>query len=406
MQFPTPVVTEITAPNNVPFAPGNNVAGFGSDIPPELTAAGYVNAIVFYSSTWNPSATVPTIKFRFIATNQTTGDLILGYGICTNPSVSQTAVVTAGLDLNLQGIVAPGGAQFAPGNNVVGLGSQLPPEMVTAGYVDALVFYSTTWNPAATTFTVKFRFITVAGNNLVCGFGYCTNPSVSQVANIVEALVVTLNTGFNDVAINANHVSGRSMFNVQGVTGDVQLHLSSDSSLTLGGVDLSTSGDSGFLLLGDNGTNQGWLGAGNVYLQGGVGANPICRILAQATFDATATLVRDTGWFSIPLAGNWVSDPSWPASYRLMPDGTVLFKGHITEVTNPANGETWMSGLPAAYIPLQPVEFLVPCGTRAYNNSANGQAVRFFTDGTAVIYDAATTLTGDIVLDTVRYPVI
>jgi hypothetical protein len=94
MQFPNQLVTEIFAPDNVAFAPGNNVSGFGADLPPELAAAGYTNAIVFYSTDWNPAAVVPTVKFKFIATNG--GSLITGYGVCTNPSVSQVATVLRG----------------------------------------------------------------------------------------------------------------------------------------------------------------------------------------------------------------------------------------------------------------------------------------------------------------------
>lgn len=91
MQFPQQLVTEITAPNTVPFQPGNNVTGIGSSVPPELAAAGFTNAIVVYSSDWNALNTNPTIKFRFIATNG--GALTLGVGYCANPSANATAIV-------------------------------------------------------------------------------------------------------------------------------------------------------------------------------------------------------------------------------------------------------------------------------------------------------------------------
>lgn len=91
MQFPNPVVYELTAPNNVPFQPGNVVTGFGAIIPPELTAVGFVNAIVFYDQDWSPTATTPKVKFRFIASGPNV--IQIGYGYCANPSVSQTATV-------------------------------------------------------------------------------------------------------------------------------------------------------------------------------------------------------------------------------------------------------------------------------------------------------------------------
>jgi hypothetical protein len=50
MQFPQQLVTEITVPNNVPFAPGYDVIGIGSQVPQPLIDAGYPAAIIFYSS--------------------------------------------------------------------------------------------------------------------------------------------------------------------------------------------------------------------------------------------------------------------------------------------------------------------------------------------------------------------
>lgn len=100
MQFPNQIVTEVTAPNNVAFQPGNVVTGFGSIIPPELAAAGFVNAIVFYDVDWNPTNTTPTIKFRFIASGM--GNIKIGYGYCANPSVSQTATVVATANIGAQ----------------------------------------------------------------------------------------------------------------------------------------------------------------------------------------------------------------------------------------------------------------------------------------------------------------
>src|SRR5947209_375577 len=99
MQFPQTLITEVTAPNNVPFLPGNNVSGFGSDIPAELVAAGYTNAVVFYSTDWNPANTAPTTKFRFIATAG--ASLVIGIGYCLNPSVSQTATITRTISAGL-----------------------------------------------------------------------------------------------------------------------------------------------------------------------------------------------------------------------------------------------------------------------------------------------------------------
>lgn len=92
MEFTGDVVTEITVPNNVQFAPGINVVGIGQTLPPELVAAGYVNAIVWYSTDWDPTSTAPKAKFKFMATLG--GSLVIGMGYSNNPSVNQTATIT------------------------------------------------------------------------------------------------------------------------------------------------------------------------------------------------------------------------------------------------------------------------------------------------------------------------
>jgi hypothetical protein len=103
MEFPTPIVTELTAPNTVPFQPGQNVIGIGSQIPPELVAAGVTAAIIFYNNTWNTSLTVPTTKFQFIASIG--GSIVSGVGYSNNPSTTPTATVAF---LNVLGEYAPG----------------------------------------------------------------------------------------------------------------------------------------------------------------------------------------------------------------------------------------------------------------------------------------------------------
>lgn len=91
MIFNDQVVTEITAPSNVPFLPGFDVIGFGTEIPPELVAYGLDAAIIFYTSSWDTSVTTPRIKFMFIATHA--GELLTGYGYSLNPSTTPTATV-------------------------------------------------------------------------------------------------------------------------------------------------------------------------------------------------------------------------------------------------------------------------------------------------------------------------
>lgn len=117
MQFPVGAITEVTAPNNVPFVPGQNVTGLGSGVPPELLAVGIPNAIIFYSNDWNPANTVPTAKFKWIAA--VGGALVIGYGYCQNPSVSQVATIVyeATFGINDVGTIASPIIQFQYDNS-------------------------------------------------------------------------------------------------------------------------------------------------------------------------------------------------------------------------------------------------------------------------------------------------
>lgn len=116
---------EIVIPAGTPFLPGNNVIGIGTQLPAELIAYGVQAAIVFYSTDWDPNATVPTIKFGWIGIGPNIellnpvailGTAIsMGLGVCANPHASQVAKVTSGLSL---GMFSDGtGELFAAFNN-------------------------------------------------------------------------------------------------------------------------------------------------------------------------------------------------------------------------------------------------------------------------------------------------
>ena len=102
MQFSNNNVTEIVAPTGVPFAPGEDVIGFGTDVPPALAAAGIPAAILFFNSGYSPTNTWPSVKYAFIGSfsgvttgpgGAALGGIVIGMGIVTNPSVSEQEVV-------------------------------------------------------------------------------------------------------------------------------------------------------------------------------------------------------------------------------------------------------------------------------------------------------------------------
>lgn len=91
MIFSDQVITEITVPNNVPFLPGFDVIGIGTEIPVELTAYGIDAAIIFYTDTWSTAVTIPTVKFFFIGVRGNA--LVSGYAYSNDPSTIPVATV-------------------------------------------------------------------------------------------------------------------------------------------------------------------------------------------------------------------------------------------------------------------------------------------------------------------------
>lgn len=119
-----------------------------------------------------------------------------------------------------------------------------------------------------------------------------------------------------------------------------------------------------------------------------------------ASLTVTGTVITDSAWNSFTFSNSWTDNTF--ARYRMMPDGTVMFRGIITKATNPTGGEIVITGLPAAYRPAQRANFLCACGSRVYNGT---QKIEVETDGTCKIWDMAAA-SGDVCLDSIRYPVI
>lgn len=110
MQFADQVVTEITAPNNVPFEPGFDIIGFGTEVPDEMSAVGFEAAIIFYTDDWDPAATNPRLKYFFIGVRN--GTLINGYGYSENPSTTPTATLVETQNLAINNTTGDGLTDF------------------------------------------------------------------------------------------------------------------------------------------------------------------------------------------------------------------------------------------------------------------------------------------------------
>jgi hypothetical protein len=287
---------------------------------------------------------------------------------------------------NVDELTAPSTVPFAPGQNVTGLGSQVPSELVAAGITNALVFYSSDWNPSATVPKTKYRYVCAVGGSLVFGMGYCTNPSVSQVATLVttHSEGLTVQGGLPEADFEVFNVNGNSAFQFSAVASDTNPQ---------------------FLMRDDAGVLRSRLlhSVSLAITELQLGAQTFVTPDAGGYTQVGLPIVKDTSWTTLPLSANWSSDAARPAQYRLMPDGTVMLRGHATKSINAVNGETVWTSLTSAYQPAGVQEYLAACGTRTYNGS---QKLAVQTNGSAILSDPDTTKTGDVVLSSIRYPVI
>jgi len=280
-------------------------------------------------------------------------------------------------------LTAPSSTPFVPGNNVIGFGTQLPPELIAAGFTSAIVSYSTDWDPTSTVPKVKFRFIAPAGGSTIIGIGWCANPSVSQVATIAA--------DFSAGLVYSGGVASND-FELFDLAGHSAWQFASDSvNRALAARDVS-----GVIRvqIGYDVTARAYVAIGGTSFEVPNGA-AYCQVVG-------GPLVGDTSWQTIGMLNSWVSDSGNPAQCRMMPDGTVQFRGHVTKSSNPTNGEQWGVLPNTSYEPAHVCTFLAACGSRAYNGS---QKVDVTASGECLVWDMAAA-SGDIMLSAVRYPVI
>lgn len=350
---------EITAPNNVPFLPGNNVTGFGTQIPTELQSAGYVNAIVFYATDWDATAVTPKVKFRFIAA--TAAGLTVGYGICANPSVSQTATVVPTEIIQTPSTTAGIAIQNTTGNQMFLIGQDASGN----AYV---------------------RVKDSSGNTrldiVATGTPGSSNVSLDLYDNIgfnrIQLITVDGSTGFTELSISDGNGIQRMLLATENTAGN--------SSITL--YDGSSNLRGGFV------TNS-------TLMNLDVGAGTIFQTFSQAFMTTSMPLMKDSAYASIAgaLVNGWTADASRPPVARLMADDTVVMKGNITKVANPAAGELWLNALSATYRPATTRTFFTATPGRAYNGS---QITEVLSNGTCRIWDMAA-LSGAMCLDMIRY---
>lgn len=93
-------------------------------------------------------------------------------------------------------IIIPSGASFTPGNDVIGIGFQVPAELSAAGINAAMIFYNSAYSPTSTEPRVIYGFIGQAVTpdpdysvGIITGFTWQVNPSLNTAPIVVATLI-------------------------------------------------------------------------------------------------------------------------------------------------------------------------------------------------------------------------
>jgi hypothetical protein len=93
-------------------------------------------------------------------------------------------------------IIIPSGTSFTPGNDVIGIGFQVPAELSAEGINAAMIFYNSEYSPSSTLPRVVYGFFgqTLTADpeysvGLVQGFTWQVNPSISSPLLVVATLI-------------------------------------------------------------------------------------------------------------------------------------------------------------------------------------------------------------------------
>lgn len=280
-------------------------------------------------------------------------------------------------------ITVPNNVPFTPGHDVIGIGTDVPPELIAAGFGDSIVIYGSDWNPANTTPTVKFRFISSAFNAIVIGFGYCANPSVNQTATVITTTAIGAQIQGSTIFTTQRwlNLNGNGLFNMG------QFGTSQDPLFQM----FDQSAVARFALFHLVSTGITTLSAGN---------NWQLNIADGATVaSVNGPILKDALWQPFTLFNGWTgaAAPNAPL-YRMLSNGMIQFTGLISKAIAPVNGEKW-GQVAAGYFPQGVAGFNCPSAIAA----TGGQKIQINTGGDCVIFDSPAG-NGSAFLTPVNYP--
>lgn len=284
-------------------------------------------------------------------------------------------------------LTVPNNVPFTPGHDVIGIGTDVPPELVAAGFGDSIVIYGSDWNPANTTPTVKFRFISSGFSGIVIGFGYCANPSVSQVATVETTTVIGAQIQGSNIFTTQRwrNLNNQDMFNMGqfGGSEDPIFQMFDPAAKNRAALFHTTSAGTTTFCLGDN-----------------LGLNWSVNLADGATIaSVTGPILKDTAWQAFTLFNGWTgaAAPNAPL-YRMLSTGMIQMTGLIQKASAPVNGEKW-GQVAAGYLPEGIAAFNCPSGLTA----TGGQKIQVNVGGDCVIFDSPAG-NGSCFLTPVNYP--
>ena len=108
-------------------------------------------------------------------------------------------------------------------------------------------------------------------------------------------------------------------------------------------------------------------------------------------------ILWDTSWRTFSFANGWF-DSNF-CRYRILADGTTLFRGLTAKTANPTNGEIMFS-IAYPFYPSSTMNFLTACATRNANGS---QKLQIDSSGNCRVWDMAVAA-GDMDLSGIRFP--
>lgn len=129
-------------------------------------------------------------------------------------------------------IVIPSNVPFEPGNDVIGIGFSIPPELQAIGFIAAVIFYNSQYSPSSTEPRVVYQFL-AAGSEpdpsyqtaISLGYVWQVNPSLNTAMLVAQCATAG---AIAPAASGYNYL--RSIFTIGNRVGNTIYEMTEDSN--------------------------------------------------------------------------------------------------------------------------------------------------------------------------------